>query len=244
MSKPRKKSKGIFRGILRVFLFAVISLVIGCNLYTWNAKRVVGNALPMPLGYGVAVVLSGSMEPVLYIDDLVVIKATQDIDRGDIVIYQSGSSLVIHRVLSIDGETVVTKGDANNTEDDPINISDVKGKLVHTVRGAGTVTKVMRSPFVIVLILLLAIVLIELGYSKEKKEDNDDLDTLREEIRKLREEAVTDGAAVPAKAVTDQKPQLDTSDCDIFIDDIKNDIERLESELHDDKGGDSNGEQN
>lgn len=230
MSNPRrKKGKGIFRGILRVLLFAVLSLVIGVNLYTWNAKRVVGNALPMPLGYGVAVVLSGSMEPTLYIDDLVVIKATKDFNVGDVIIYQTGSSLVIHRVKSIDGETVITKGDANNTEDEPIEMSVVKGKLVHTIRGAGTVTRIIRSPFVIILIILLAIVLLEMGYSKEKKEDDDDLDKLRDEIERLKKKVAVDTDA--------------STDNDVFIHEIKNDIMRFENNQTDEKGDNSSGEQ-
>ena len=47
--------------IFRILLFVVMSCIIGYNLYIFNSKKLVGDALPMPFGYGCAVVLSGSM---------------------------------------------------------------------------------------------------------------------------------------------------------------------------------------
>ena len=43
---------------------------MGINVYLWNASSLAGNAMPMPFGFGMAVVLSGSMEPVLSVNDL------------------------------------------------------------------------------------------------------------------------------------------------------------------------------
>ena len=55
------KNRG--RIFFRILMIVVISLVIGLSIYSWNARRVVGNSLPMPFGIGSSVVLSGSMEP-------------------------------------------------------------------------------------------------------------------------------------------------------------------------------------
>ena len=67
-----KKNK-VGKDILRVLLLAVCGLVLGLNIYSANAKSLVGNHLPMPFGYGAAVVLSGSMEPTLSVGDLILV---------------------------------------------------------------------------------------------------------------------------------------------------------------------------
>ena len=68
-------AKEKLQAFLRAALVIVVSLVIGFNLYSWNARSLTGNVLPMPFGYGAAVVLSGSMEPAISVDDLIVVKA-------------------------------------------------------------------------------------------------------------------------------------------------------------------------
>ena len=37
---------------LRIVLLVVAGAVVGTNLYSWNAKSLMGNSLPMPFGCG------------------------------------------------------------------------------------------------------------------------------------------------------------------------------------------------
>lgn len=37
------------RGAARILLFVLISLIIGLSVYRWNAERLAGNAMPMPV---------------------------------------------------------------------------------------------------------------------------------------------------------------------------------------------------
>ena len=60
--------------ISRSALLIFVSLIVGVNIYLWNAQSLMGNALPMPFGYGAAVVLSGSMEPTFSTGDLILVK--------------------------------------------------------------------------------------------------------------------------------------------------------------------------
>ena len=65
--------------------------MIGFNVYLANAYGLVGNQLPMPFGYGAAVVLSGSMEPEFSEGDLILIKETKDYLKKfkiNLVVYQ------------------------------------------------------------------------------------------------------------------------------------------------------------
>ena len=132
-------------------------------------------------------ILSGSMEPTLSVNDLVFVRATGDYEVGDVVVYQSGSSRVIHRIARIleDG-SVVTKGDANNTEDEPIPPEDVKGEMVGKVPLIGAAVRFLQTPIGIIIVIAVLILLINLSWRKEKKEDAGDLDVIKEEIRRLK----------------------------------------------------------
>lgn len=182
----KRRSKG--NVVLRTVLLAMIGVILGLSFYSWNVKSLVGNKLPMPFGYGVSVVLSGSMEPELSVDDLVCIKKCPSYQKGDVVVYQSGNVLIIHRVVEIHADTAITQGDANNIADEPIPLTAIKGKMVFSIPGAGIIVRWLKSP-VGVLILLAAIVLmLNLSWRREKEMDNRELEKIKEEIRKLKSE--------------------------------------------------------
>ena len=169
-------------------LLIVIALIIGVSLYSANARKLVGDPMPMPLGVGMSVVLSGSMEPVLHVDDLVIIKEQDSYEVGDVVVYRDGSSLTIHRIIDLDGDTVITQGDANNVHDEPFTADKIKGKMVKVIHGAGRFVDTVRSPVCIGIVLAAAIGLFALSCRKEKSADDAKLDAIREELARLKEE--------------------------------------------------------
>lgn len=183
--RGRSKKK---TGILRTLLLLAVSLILGLNIYLWNARSLVGNALPMPFGYGVSVVLSGSMEPALSVDDLVFLRETQSVEEGDVIVYQRGRELIIHRVVMNDGKMLQTKGDANPVTDTPINISDVKGKMIGKVPFAGKIVRALKTPAGVAAVIIAAFALTELSYRKEREEDAEDMERIKAEIRRLKEE--------------------------------------------------------
>ncbi|MBQ1410916.1 MAG: signal peptidase I [Oscillospiraceae bacterium] len=181
-----KKMK--LKGALRFLLLILCGLVLGVNVYLLNANSLVGNQLPMPFGYGAAVVLSGSMEPTFSAGDLIVVKQTDSFARKDIVVFQDGNSLVVHRIVQLDEETITTKGDANQVADEPISVSAVKGKVQFWIPHAGTVVKFLKTPLGTILIIALAIALIEIPHLNEKKKDDEDRQKLLDEIKRLKDE--------------------------------------------------------
>ena len=180
-------SKSTLKKVGRIILLSVIGLIIGINLYSWNARTFVGNEMPMPFGIGASVVLSGSMEPALSVDDLVIVAEQSEYNEGDIVVYQDGNSLVIHRIIAINGDTVITQGDANNTSDEPITLSAIKGKAVASIPFVGAVVDFIKTPIGFILVILLAVALFEIPYLKERKRADDEREKIKEEIRKLKE---------------------------------------------------------
>jgi signal peptidase len=172
----------------RPLVLALVSLLVGLRVYSWNAQSLGGNQLPMPFGYGLSVVLSGSMEPALNVNDLVLIQETQDLQVGDVVVYQSGTELIIHRVIALEGENLVTQGDANQIPDQAITLDQVKGKLVGHVPKVGAVVRVLKRPWVILLILVVALGLMELSYRREFREQRRERERIQKEIQRLKEE--------------------------------------------------------
>ena len=67
--------------------------------------------------------------------DLLLVIKPQDLKVGDIVIYQrdAASFTIVHRVVQIDGDKIVTKGDNNPGPDTPIIRQNVQGKVVFAV---------------------------------------------------------------------------------------------------------------
>lgn len=131
-----------------LILFVFMIAVIGCNLYLIMGKIVYKENYPSIFGYSTAVVVSGSMADVIEIDDLVVIHREEDYDIGDIITYESGKSLVTHRIIGKTAEGFRTKGDANNMVDlDPVKEDKILGKVVTVIPGVGKTLYFFRAPF-------------------------------------------------------------------------------------------------
>ena len=180
--------KRVFKTAGRIVLLAIISLVIGSRLYDWNARTLTGNEMPMPFGFGVSVVLSGSMEPELAVNDLVIVKAADDYKVGDVVVYQDGGSLVIHKLISLEGGEAVTKGVANDTADEPIKVSAIKGRAVAHIPYLGAVARFLKAPAGFILVLVAAAVLFEVPYMQERRRADEEREKIKEEIRRLKGE--------------------------------------------------------
>ncbi|MBO7659236.1 MAG: signal peptidase I [Clostridia bacterium] len=174
--------------VFRAFLILIIGVTVGMAVYTWNAKRVFHNEMPMPFGIGSSVVLSPSMEPTLHVNDLVFIKKATTFDVKDIVVYQAGSTLVIHRIIEKNDEnrTVITKGDNNDADDGEIPLESIKGKMAFRIPYAGVVFKALKSLPGTIIILALAAFLMIMSWRNEKKESESEIDRLRLEIAKLK----------------------------------------------------------
>lgn len=181
-------NKKILRKVLRLVALSTVAIFLGLRIYCWNARSLTGNALPMPLGFGMATVLSGSMEPTYHVDDVIFVVASDHYAEDDVVVFQSGNILVVHRIIRFEGDLVVTQGDANNAEDEPMEISRIKGRVIGHVDGLGSLIRLVKTPVVSYGLLGLAVFLLERSFRQEKKTKEDELDKLKEEIRRLQQE--------------------------------------------------------
>ena len=187
-----KKVKNKYMVILRRLLLIFLGLLLGISIYIVNAQSLVRTELPMPFGTGVAVVLSGSMEPTLQVGDFLIVKKAENYTEGDIVVYQNRNELIVHRIISIDGENYITKGDANNTEDEPITLDKIEGVVISHIPYIGNIFNILRTPLGIIALLALAIILIESSFKKEKQMGDKKLEDIKKEIRRLKDEQTKD----------------------------------------------------
>ena len=185
MSDKKKKTR-VGSIIFRIVLIVIAGLTVGIGVFSWNASGLVGNQLPMPFGFGVSVVMSPSMEPVLHTNDLIFVTEQDSYDVDDIVVYQEGKMLVIHRIISIDGDNVITKGDANNIADEPVSMSDIKAKLSFRIPFVGVIFKYLKTVPGTLLVLAIALFLLYRSRQKERDKDREELEDIVEEIKRLR----------------------------------------------------------
>lgn len=178
------------KSIIRIILLVLCGLILGLNIYSFNANSLVGNKMPMPFGYGAAVVLSGSMEPELSTGDLIVVKELESYEYyiNDIVVFQDSASLIVHRIVAKDAKKLVTKGDANDASDDPIDVSAVKGKVIFKIPFVGNIINFLKTPVGTALIIIAAVLLLEIPRRREKKQAADERQKIIEEIQKLKDE--------------------------------------------------------
>lgn len=181
--QPTKK-----RTILRIVLMVVISLVFGFGLYSCNAETISGDSMPMPFGIGAGVVMSGSMEPYLSVDDLIIVKKASKYKQGDWVVFQQRRMLVVHEVISIDYEQgiVITKGSANDVADEPMSIRYIKGKVIKHYDGVGKAISFFKSPIVMMIIIAIAVLLLYKSYQSEGKKE--EVAQTEQEIEKIKQE--------------------------------------------------------
>ena len=138
--KPTKP-KGLAHYIGLALSFVLLMFIIFLGVILIVAPKIAG-ATPLT-------VLTSSMEPGLPPGTLVVVKPikAEDVRVGDVITYQirSGDPAVItHRVIAIDSDStgdlsIITQGDNNDTEDDPVRPIQVQAKLWYAVPYLGWV---------------------------------------------------------------------------------------------------------
>ncbi len=173
--------------ILKFGVLVIGCILLGFSVYNCSASKASGDKLPMPFGFGFAVVVSGSMEPTISINDMIIVKKADEYVQDDFVVFHQNGLLVVHRLIGFNDDTgeVITKGDANNSADTPIKYDSIKGKVVGHIRGVGPIINFFKSPIVVVLILGCAFFLMEYSFKKEKDEKKEQIEKIKEEIREL-----------------------------------------------------------
>jgi signal peptidase len=102
-------------------------------------------------GYNLYMVRSESMKPAINMGDVIITGPMNgaingEVKPGTIVTYEYSKELITHRVQSIDGTTLVTKGDAVEDADPwSVTVSDVRGIYLFKIPYVGYVTSFVQT---------------------------------------------------------------------------------------------------
>ncbi len=172
MAKERKSLK-ISRKIFQIFLnisLCLVGFLLLISIYNFINIRILHKEFTNYFGYTFMHITSGSMEPTIHVDDYVFIKLNEkNIKKGDIITFRVDDAIVTHRISNIEKNKVVTKGDANNDNDNLIRKKDVIGKVVYIGTSFGIYLKVFKTPIVFIM-LFVTIILFDIALSKDDKE--------------------------------------------------------------------------
>lgn len=150
--------------VISWLITAILVILLVTNLYTIAARQFTGEPQPSVFGWSSAVVISGSMEPEISVNDLIIVHKQDTYKVGDVITYKSGDSAVTHRIIEKSGGYYTTKGDSNNTPDDPFSEEMVIGKVVTVIPKIGLVIGYFRTPIGMICLVLLGLLTIEIPY--------------------------------------------------------------------------------
>ena len=157
--------KNLFDIILDIIM-AIVILLIAIAIFYIIQTKVQKKSFANIMGYTALEVITGSMANTINVEDFIIVKIVNTIYENDIIVYQDGEDLITHRLIKIDGDKLITKGDANNSKDVPINKSQVIGKVKYIIPKAGIWKQVLTEPSVLISLLLFIIIITVITYYK------------------------------------------------------------------------------
>ena len=169
--KILKKIPGIFLNIIMIVVF-IIMLIAG---YCFLQVNIFNKEYINVLGYSIFQIKTGSMEDKLKIGDIIIVDIIDSKDvlkEEEIISYTEEGKIITHRIVEIDENSIITKGDANNTTDDPIERKQVIGKVVKIIPNVQVWTQVLKTKEVytmIIITIVLFVITFSINTEKEEK---------------------------------------------------------------------------
>lgn len=156
MNICKKIGSILYKGLLII----VICMSI-LNTWMFINHVVLKKEVPQLFGYAQLVVLSGSMDPTLKVGDLVIIHEEKEYQKQDIITFRAETVPTTHRIIETKDTGFITKGDANNVEDEGIVTRDqIYGRVIMSIPKVGEIMLFMKQPLsMLIMIFILCILL-------------------------------------------------------------------------------------
>lgn len=161
------KALSIIGKIIQWTFTVIIAIIFIFSLILFISKLTSKEKLPMSFGYAFLSIETGSMEPTIMVDDVVIIHKvdSDDYQVGDVVAFwmtENDAIPTVHRIIERNGDVIKTKGDNPINDPDPEhNINDIIGKEVITIPKLGKVVDFLRKPVGIITVFICGFILIE-----------------------------------------------------------------------------------
>ena len=139
-------------------------------------------------------IVSESMEPTFYKDDLVIVKKCkmQELQKGDIITFKQEDRTISHRMIAItqeDGEfKFITKGDNNDILDkEKVEMKDVYGKVLFSVKKIGKFIHYIQNARGLINIVIFIIIIYVLISLRDNQKNSRKIKRKKYEIKKIRD---------------------------------------------------------
>ena len=154
MPKTVLKVLNILVNVLLSVAIVILLLIIILKVMTLANKK---NYLDF-FGYSIFNIATGSMEPTIHENDIILVKRQKSYKVGDIITYEKNNSYITHRIVDINNSDIIAKGDANNTTDAPIKRGVVIGRVIKIIEHGGIWQKILTTKeiYITIFITLLA----------------------------------------------------------------------------------------
>lgn len=146
-------------GYILNILLIIITLLILVGIYYIIQIKILKNDFANLCGYTFFEVATGSMENTINIGDVVIVNLTKDVNENDIIVYKDDNNFITHRLIKKQADKLITRGDANNSEDKPINEDQILGKVIYIVPKMGIFRKIFISKEILRLVIAILILL-------------------------------------------------------------------------------------
>ncbi len=151
-----------------IFIFGIILLI---SIYNNVQTKILKNSYSSFFGYTVFGVQTGSMADAINAGDWIIVKKQDNFKTKDIVTYVQDGEFITHRIVESYKNTYITKGDANNTKDSPINKEQIVGKVVKILPNFEILRKTLFNPIVL-LFLMITLYLAIILFRKDNKNNS------------------------------------------------------------------------
>lgn len=162
--------------IFKYIGYILLTLLITLCVYVFVVSEFLKKDYVNIFGYTYFTVATDSMTGTIDINDIIIVKIDDDVNKNDIICYYNAEGVIItHRIVNINGDMITTKGDSSDIVDDRFYRSAVIGKVI----------KVFKPSLIIgflSLCLIIVIVLIIFSLGKKKNKDVLYKDILPEDV--------------------------------------------------------------
>lgn len=160
----KEKIVNILLNIL-IFIFSIVLII---SVYNAVQLKIFKNDYSNFFGYSVFEVQTNSMSDYINSGDWIIVKITDNVKLKDVITFKKDNEFITHRVIEKYSGTYITKGDANESKDEPIDQKQIVGKVVKILPNFGILRRTLFNKAVL-LALIVTLFFISVLFKDDKK---------------------------------------------------------------------------
>ncbi len=160
IEKVKKKAKNNVKiqKLLSIILIVITLILLVLNLVIMFTSNMFTSEVGNIFGYKSLLIVSNSMNPVIYKNDLILIDSVkeEEIEVGDIISYKINDEIITHRIIKIENEEFLTQGDNNSSQDNwSVKYEDVEGEYRFKIPMFGYLYDILKNPITLIICIIL-----------------------------------------------------------------------------------------